>query len=93
MLYIVQPYSRVRMATEVAVTLAKLQGRVGPMSAVYKVEMYKVPLTPKSLWNQKDFCWSMEKKYNLSGYVFSHIRWNPFGMTWFHKALVHMIVT
>ncbi len=52
MLYIVQPYSRVRMATEVAVTLAKLQGRVGPMSDVYKVEMYKVPLTPKSLWNQ-----------------------------------------
>ncbi len=37
------------MATEVAVTLAKLQGRVGPMSDVYKVEMYKVPLTTKSL--------------------------------------------
>lgn len=53
MLYIVQPYSRVRTATEVAVTLAKLQGNFvnqnGPMSAVYKVEMYEVPLTQKSL--------------------------------------------
>lgn len=41
----------------------------GPMSAVYKIEMYEVPLTQKSLWNQAVFCWSMEKSVTYVGYT------------------------